>query len=93
MEVQQLLEVLTPIIIWAITQVVKYVKPNISGWILVGVVVPLLGAALTAINTFALGNQSWLIQFALGFVAVAIAELIKQFKQANESGFTVSKNG
>ena len=72
--------ILTPVIVWLITAVIKpFITGKFSGVIIVGVVVPVLSLLATWIGGMILPETNWL-QLVVGLLAVFIRELIKQLK-------------
>ena len=58
MDIQEIILMLTPIVVWGVTQLVKFVKPKLSGWVLTGIVVPALSVLITIVSQFA-GDRDW----------------------------------
>jgi len=82
MGAEELVIFLTPIIVLLVTMLVKVVKPLIPGWLLL-TVVTLLSGLLTFISELLIAPENtWLIQFLLGMLAVVIDQFIKQFGES-----------
>ena len=80
MEIQQIILLVTPVIVWVVTWMVKNLFSKLPGWAVVGIVVPLISLALALItNAIAIGDNFWL-QLAVGVIAVFINEVKKQIK-------------
>ena len=80
MEIQQIILLVTPVIVWVVTWMVKNLFSKLPGWAVVGIVVPLISLALALItNAIAIGENFWL-QLAVGVIAVFINEVKKQIK-------------
>lgn len=74
-----LVALLTPILVFASVQVVKWAKPMLPGWIL-GLLVPglsTLAAYLT--NLWGEPDTSFIVQVLLGLSATFVHQVIKQF--------------
>lgn len=92
MDLNQIILMLTPIIVWAVTQIVKAVKPKISGWVLTGILVPVLSVAITIVTQFVGVPTDFLKQVLIGLLAVFLQELFKQFSQGNDKSQTAARN-
>ncbi|MBK8609088.1 MAG: hypothetical protein IPL84_03875 [Chitinophagaceae bacterium] len=92
MDLNQIILMLTPVIVWAATQLVKLVKPKISGWVLTGLVVPLLSIAITIIAQYVGVGGDFIVQVVVGLLAVFLQELFKQFNQGNDQSKTAIRN-
>ena len=78
MEIQQIILLVTPVIVWIVTWMVKNLFSKLPGWAVVGIVVPLISLALALItNAISIGDNFWL-QLAIGVIAVFIYEIKKQ---------------
>ena len=78
MDTQQIILLLTPVIVWIVTWMVKNLFSKLPGWAVVGIVVPLISLALALItNAISIGDNFWL-QLAIGVIAVFINEIKKQ---------------
>jgi hypothetical protein len=79
--VVELVSLLSPLVVFAATELVKKVSPKISGWILVMLIVPLLSVAVAWVTEILLvpGLSFW-AQFGYGLLAVFVNELFKQLK-------------
>lgn len=73
---------LTPFIVFAGVQLIKFIKPIMPVWLL-GILVPGLSALVVWV-TGMLGTPdlSWFAQFGLGLVATFIHQIIKQLNEA-----------
>lgn len=85
MPVEQILTILTPLVVFGATKLVRLVLPKVSGAVIVGAIVPLLSAAAALLGQLLVPGSSWLEQFAIGLVAVFVNELIKQLKQPRQA--------
>ena len=80
MEIQQIILLVTPIIVWVVTWMVKNLFSKLPGWAVVGIVVPVISLALALItNVLTIGDNFWL-QLVVGVIAVFINEVKKQIK-------------
>ena len=80
MEIQQIILLVTPVIVWVVTWMVKNLFSKLPGWAVVGIVVPVISLALALItNVMAIGDNFWL-QLVVGVIAVFINEVKKQIK-------------
>lgn len=75
MDWTQILLWLTPFVVWIVTELVKLVKPLISGWVLITIVVPLISIILTALGTLVIPNEKPIFQFVIGLLAVFLSQL------------------
>lgn len=81
---QELVVILTPVVVWLATWAVNKLKASgISGFIIVGVIVPLLSASVAWLTGLLLnsGLSFWLL-FGLGLLSVFVNEALKQLKQS-----------
>ena len=76
-----LINILFPLVVWAITELIKKFGPTIPGWVIVSVLVPALSAVIAYIGTLVVPESTWLVSFVLGFLATFVRELIKQLSQ------------
>lgn len=72
-----LIVILTPLVVWGATELLKYALPKISGWIIVTLVVPILSLIAAYIAPL-LGASDFWVQFGVGLLAVFVNELKKQ---------------
>ena len=80
MEIQQIVLLVTPVVVWIATWIVKNLFLRLPGWAVVGIVVPVISLALALItNVMAIGDNFWL-QLVVGVIAVFINEVGKQIK-------------
>jgi len=80
MDIQQIILLITPVIVWVVTWMVKNLFSKLPGWAVVGIVVPLISLALALItNAISIGDNFWL-QLAVGVIAVFINEIKKQIQ-------------
>jgi hypothetical protein len=86
MTAEQLIQILTPLVVFGVVELVKWILPKVPGWALVAVIVPLLSAAVTLITQAFTGAEGFLAQFAWGFLAVFVNELVRQLKQLVSAG-------
>ena len=79
MGLEQILTYLTPFLVFGATWIATKIQPLIPGWLIL-TVVTILSAILTWVTQI-IGNpdQSIIIQFLLGMIAVVISQIIKQF--------------
>ena len=78
MDTQQIILLLTPVIVWIVTWMVKNLFSKLPGWAVVGIVVPIISLILALItNAISIGDNFWL-QLAVGVIAVFIHEIKKQ---------------
>jgi len=77
----EIILLLAPIVVYAVTFVVKWALPKIPGWAIVSVVVPVLSAIAAWVATMVNPELSFWLQVGLGLISVFVNELIKQFQQ------------
>jgi hypothetical protein len=82
MTVELILAILTPLIVFGVTQLVKLLMPKLTGAGIVGFVVPLLSLIQSWVATAIKPDMSYWMLVLLGLLAVFVNELYKQFKQA-----------
>jgi hypothetical protein len=76
---------ITPLIIMGVTWLVRKVKPKLSGWTIVWLIVPALAALLSFITTqLDLTTFGFWMQSVWNLLAIVITELIKQLNQGND---------
>ena len=86
----ELVTLFTPVIVYGVTYLVKKFLPNISGWIIVMLVVPLLSLAVAWLTTLLASSElTFWEQFGYGLLAVFINELFAQLKSSSSSEDTV----
>lgn len=81
MEVSQIVVLLTPVVVWLVTQLAKFLF-NVSGkWIPI-IIVPVLSIAITLLAGFipSVDTNFW-VQVGFGLLAVFMNELIVQLKK------------
>lgn len=81
MSANELVTILTPLVVYGVVELVKYLAPKIPGWLIVSFAVPLLSAAVTFVSQWLMGATGFWAQFGFGFLAVFVNELIRQLKQ------------
>jgi len=76
--------ILTPLVVYFVTWLIRKFVPDVTGWFIVMFIVPLLSLGLTWV-TGLLGNPELTFwgQFAYGLLAVFVNELYKQLKPAS----------
>lgn len=77
----ELITLLTPLIVFGAVELVKWALPKVPGWVVVGIIVPALSAAVTLIAEMLTGATGFWAQFGLGFLAVFVNELVRQLRQ------------
>lgn len=77
MNASDIVLILAPLVVWGATELVKYILPKVSGWVIVTVIVPLLSLAAAYIAPL-LGATDFWLQFGVGLLAVFVNELKKQ---------------
>ncbi len=74
----------TPFIVQGVTWVVVKYMPQITGWGVVGILVPIVAGAVTLVtNWITTTGPLWYAQLGLGLVAVFVNELYKQIKSGS----------
>ncbi len=86
MTAEQLIQILTPLVVFGVVELVKWVMPKVPGWVVVAVVVPFLSAGVALITDMLTGASGFWAQFAWGFLAVFVNELLRQLKQLLNTG-------
>lgn len=81
MDITQIITLLMPLIVFGATELVKVVNRNISGVLVVAVVVPGLSALIAFIGTLITPEATWLVNFVVGFISVFVNELIRQLRR------------
>lgn len=72
----------TPFIVKWATDLVIWIFPKLTGWGVVLLVVPVLGAVVTLVtNALTTAGPAWYLQLLLGVLSVFINEVYKQIKQ------------
>ena len=81
----EVVTILTPLVVYGVTWLIRKFVPNVAGWFIVMFIVPLLSLGITWV-TGLLGNPELTFwgQFAYGLLAVFVNELLKQLKPANK---------
>ena len=77
MNASDIVLILAPLVVWGATELVKYILPKVSGWVIVTVIVPLLSLAAAYLAPL-LGATDFWLQFGVGLLAVFVNELKKQ---------------
>ena len=75
---------IAPIIVFAATALVRWGLPQLPGWTIVSVVVPLLSVVAAWVATLVSPESSFFTQVVLGLLAVFVNEILKQFKQTGK---------
>ena len=70
---------LTPVLVWLVTQFVKWVMPKVPGLVILAIAGLLSGVAAFA-TSLIVPENSWLLQFLGGLLAVVISQVIFQIK-------------
>lgn len=76
---------LTPLIVYLVTLLITKALPDLSGWVVTGVIVPVLSLLVTWLSQLVVADYGFWPQVALGLVAVFINEAIKQFQQGSSA--------
>ena len=77
-----IISIATPFLVKCATDLVTKILPTLSGWGIVAIVVPIISGLATVITTqITNAGPVWYLQLFLGFAAVFVNELVKQFKQ------------
>ena len=81
----ELVAILTPLVVYGVTWLIRKFVPNVAGWFIVMFIVPLLSLGITWV-TGLLGNPELTFwgQFAYGLLAVFVNELYIQLKPADK---------
>ena len=79
----EIITLLTPLILFGCTALVKWLYPKMPGWLILSVVVPVLSVLAALIVTLIIPGLGFFIHVALGLLSVFVAELIRQFQQGN----------
>lgn len=82
----EILVLLNPLVVALVAALVRKFFPDLHGWVVVGIVVPLLsvGAALVSQVVLPTG-ASFFLTFVVGLVGTFIREALKQLGQGNDS--------
>lgn len=79
------IQYLAPLAVLGATWLIRLVKPSLSGWVIVYLIVPALSALLAWLATLVLQDVSFLTQVAYGLGSIILMELLKQLKQGNDN--------
>lgn len=80
----ELVTIFSPLVVYGATYVVKKLLPNVAGWVVLMLIVPLLSLAVAWITELiANPDLTFWAQFAYGLLAVFVNELFKQLKPAS----------
>ena len=83
MTVEQIVLILTPLVVFGVTEFLKFILPKLSGWIIVSILVPLVSLAAAWVTSLTgVGGDFW-AQTGVGLLAVFVNELIRQLRQIN----------
>lgn len=82
---ENLITLLTPFVVWGATWVVTKIFPTISGWGIVLLVVPVLGALVTWIGTLITPESLWYVNLLFSLLAVFINEVKVQLTKKPSS--------
>ena len=81
MDITQIILLLTPVMVWVATQLVKYILSAVPGWVVVGLIVPALSIIITLVLNYAIAlTGNFWVQVGIGLLAVFINEVYKQLK-------------
>lgn len=79
-----IINLIVPIIVFAATALVRWGLPQLPGWTIVSVVVPLLSVVAAWVATLVIPESSFFLQVVLGLLAVFVNEILKQFRQVGK---------
>lgn len=79
MSITELIGYLMPIIVWGVTEGMKWVLPKIPSWSVLAIVA-ILSAIAGWITTLITPETTWVLQFLYSLLAVTFNEIIKMLK-------------
>ena len=79
----EIITLLAPLVVYGVTELVKFILPKLPGWAILTGVVPLLSVVAAFIATLIIPGLGFAVQVVLGLLSVFVAEAIRQFKQGN----------
>ena len=77
----EIITLFAPLVIFAATELVKWLLPKLPGWTIVSLIVPLLSITAAWLAGLIVPGLAFWPQVIFGLLAVFINELIKQLKQ------------
>ena len=78
---EELVALITPLVVYGVTELVKKFLGSVSGWVIVMLIVPLLSIGVTWLSGLLLNTgMSFWEQAGFGLLAVFVNELLKQLK-------------
>jgi len=77
----EIITLFAPLVIFAATELVKWLLPKLPGWAVVSLIVPVLSLIAAWIAQSIVPGLAFWPQVIFGLLAVFINELIKQLKQ------------
>lgn len=81
MAAEQIILILTPLIVFLVTELVKYLLPKVSGWIVISIFVPIVSLVAAWVSSMVISGDNFWAQAGIGLLAVFVNELIRQLKQ------------
>lgn len=78
MSQEQIIMAITPFLVFAVTELVKFLAPKLPGWAIVSVIVPLISAVLSWVGTLISPEATWLVNLFVGLLSTFLFELKKQ---------------
>ncbi len=81
--VSEIITLLTPLVVFGVTELVKFMLPKVQGWMILLLIVPLLSLLLAWLSDLLIApDLGFWPQFIYGLLAVFVKELFKQLKPA-----------
>jgi len=77
----ELIILLAPLVVFAVTYLIKWLIPKIPGWTIVSIIVPLFSVIAAWVAQMINPELSFWLQVGLGLISVFVAEIIKQLSQ------------
>lgn len=84
-QVNEILGYLAPLIVMGITALMRKWAPDLSGWVIVMIIVPGISAVLAYLATILVPGLGWGLTFLLGLLSIVFNEFRKQLGQGNDN--------
>lgn len=72
--------ILTPLVVWGVTELIKYITQIVSSQIILFVIVPVVSLLIAFLGTLTGLSELWL-QSLVGLTSVGLNEFLKHFKK------------
>jgi len=84
-QINTLITVLTPVIVYLVTKAVTAIGPSLSSLTITTVVVPVLSVLVTFIAPLVGGTNPWYVTLILGLVSTFVHEFISNLQNKNQA--------